>query len=478
MKTYHSARYPFLWAQTTEEDRLIREQRAVFPESVGFFSWDISAGFRALTKNGSGWIWSNLNDEVVDPGQALLYGASELPENSVLFLKDFHKYFQDITIIRKALNVKDILKASARLFVFVSAVGGESIPVELSNDITLFPFSMPSRAQLESAVLRIAEDNGLEAPNGDLGAIVDSLTGLTLEAAENALCKVLVESKRFDYKGLLQEKISLLKSTAGLTFSQYQESFQDLYGWDMAKEFCLRTAVSPMSKGVLLYGVPGCGKSHFGKALANALKRPCLCADFGALRGELQGQAETRSRVLFQTAGAFGPHVLFSDEFDKAVSGSGASSTDGGTGQRILQKILIEGEDRAPGSYWVFTANSLDEVLSLSGGALVRRFDAIFFVDLPSQDEAQGIAGIWAKKMSVSIPESFDFDGYSGADIKKLCQLMAMMGTTAQDAKRFIIPTKQALGPRLDEIRRKARSVCLPVSSPVVQGQVIRKVSM
>jgi len=182
--------------------------------------------------------------------------------------------------------------------------------------------------------------------------------------------------------------------------------------------------------------------------------------------------------MMFSTAQAFGPHVLFSDEFDKAVAGSGASSTDGGTGQRILQKILIEGEDRAPGSYWVFTANSLDEVLSLSGGALVRRFDAIFFVDLPSQAEAAGIAGIWAGKLGVSIPDSFDFEGYSGADIKKLCQLMAMMQTSAEDVKRFIIPTKQALGPRLDEIRRKARAVCLPVSSLVVQGQVIRKVSM
>ena len=162
--------------------------------------------------------------------------------------------------------------------------------------------------------------------------------------------------------------------------------------------------------------------------------------------------------MMLKTIEAFGPSLVFADEFEKSIAGSEASETEGGVGQRILQKFLTYMEDRAPGGgYWICTCNNLDDVLSLSGGALVRRFDAIFFVDMPSVEECKGIAKIWSEKMSVEIPEDYDFDGFTGADIAKLARNMAMLGCDADKARQFLIPSSQSIGSKIAEIRKKAK---------------------
>lgn len=460
MKTHHQARYPYLWCATTEDDRLIRENRKLISEDVNFFSWDIVAGYQQFAKaNGDGpWIWQAL-DECQDPGEALKM-ATSLPENSIIFMKDFHKFFKDITVIRQALNIKDHLKSNAKTIVFVSAV--TEIPVELQNTITVLDFPMPDKKALGSTLDVMAEDNAMALPE-DRSSIVEALRGLTQEGAENALALSLVQEKKFDYKAILDQKAAALKASGVLSYGEYTETFDDLYGLEYMKEWCIKTIASPLAKGILIYGVPGCGKSHFAKALSNECKRPMLNADFNAIRGKFQGDAEGRTDMMLKTIEAFGNPIVFADEFEKSIAGSEASEVEGGVGQRILQKFLTYMEDRPPGgSYWVCTCNNLDDILSLSGGALVRRFDAIYFVDMPqSQEEYKGIARIWSEKMSVEIPENYDFDGFTGADIAKLARNMAMLRCDADKARKFLIPSSQSIGTKIAEIRKKARDVCI-----------------
>lgn len=460
MKTHHQARYPLLWCSTTEEDRIIRENRKLIPEDVNFFSWDICSGYQQFVKvNGDGpWMWQMVEADCQDPGEAL--GMLEnLPENSIIFAKDFHKFLVDITIIRKTLNVKEHLKANAKTIVFLSAV--IEIPIELQNDITVIDFPMPDREALEGVLNIVAEDNELPLPE-DKDAVVDAMRGLTQEGAENALCKALVEKKSFDYKTILDEKAAMLKASGVLTYGKYEETFDDLYGLEYMKEFCTMTMQSDESRGVLIYGVPGTGKSHFAKALANETKRPCITANFGALRGKYQGDAEGRMDLMLKTIEAVGRSLVYVDEFEKSIAGTGSSETDGGVGQRILGRFLSYMEDRPPGgSYWVCTVNSLDDILTLSGGALARRYDCIFFLDMPSPEECKGIAKIWSEKKRVKIPEDYDFDGFTGADIAKLARNMAMLDCDADKARQFLIPSSQSIGPKIAEIRKKAKDACI-----------------
>jgi len=127
----------------------------------------------------------------------------------------------------------------------------------------------------------------------------------------------------------------------------------DLYGLEYMKEWAKETIESKEAKGILIYGVPGTGKSHFAKALANETKRPCLISDFGALRGSLQGQSEQNVRDMLKTVEAFSNAIVFADEFEKSIAGVGSSMTDGGTGTRIMQSWMTYMEDKSQGSYWV-----------------------------------------------------------------------------------------------------------------------------
>lgn len=486
LRTHHDARYPFLWVQTTEEERIIRENRAQIDEDVSFFSWDICNDFREFRKcNGSGWQWVPMEmtgtgvaggtqpgmpagmagmKPQPDPRRAFQI-IQTLPENSIIFMKDYHKFFTDIRVLRQALSAKDYLKSMGQTIIFLSA--GMDIPMEIKNDITVVDFPYPDRRTLETILEKVAEDNGITV-NGGHDEIIDALMGFTWEGAENALCLSLVAKGGFDVRMILDTKAAYLSSTGYLKYGNFSEKLEDLYGLEYMKRFVLDTINTPKSRGILIYGVPGTGKSCFSKAIGNAVGRAVLIGNLSGLRGRYQGDAETRVADLFKTVEAFGRPICYVDELDKAVAGSGASETDGGVGQRILGEFLTYMEDKPRGgSYWICTCNSLDDVMHLSGGALMRRFDAIFFVDMPTQEEARGIAKIWGKKEGVEIPDTFDFTGYTGADIAKLATQMSMFSmsrgekVSAEEAARFVIPYGKANGEELERIREKARGVCI-----------------
>lgn len=476
MAKFHDARYPFLWVTTTEEERIIRENRRDFEDGVNFFAWDLVDGYRQLihtepdAEGNSVWVWVNANPDIHDPNAALV-SLMELPEESVIFIKDFHRFMEDISICRQLLNAKDHLKSTGKMIVFLAAE--TNIPAELRHDIQVIDFEYPGRVALQSLLETVAEDNEVVL-NGDTEKVVDAMQGMTMEAAENALAYSLVTQKKFDVKTVLDQKAALLKSGEVLRYGQFRETFDDLYGLEVMKDFVLGTITSPEARGILIYGVPGCGKSHFAKAVANTVKWALLEAQFNNLRSKYQGQAEGKLGDMLKTVEAFGRVIVFADELDKAVAGSEASDVDGGVGSRILGELLKYWQDRRPGgSYWICTCNSLDDMLTMSGGAMVRRFDAIFFADMPTKAEARGIARIWSEKKGVQIPKGFDFSHYTGADIAKLATNMAMLKCSAEEAATYVIPYGRANGAQLKRIREKAAEVCIWASKPEVAMQPV-----
>ncbi len=465
MRKHHNARYPYLWYPTTEEERIIRENRAQFEESVEFFSWDICAGFRKLVRQSETdpWVWSNTDANLVDPQKALAH-VPKLPEDCVIFMKDYHKYFDSIKVVRQALNIKQDLKGGGRTVVFLAPVN--LVPIELMDEITVMEFNYPDREALRKIMDVVAEDQGMKQPENP-SEVLDALMGLTQEAAENALCLSYVEHGSFIPKTILNEKAAFLRAGGVLEYGQFQETFENLYGLDVMKKFVLQTIKHPEARGILIYGVPGCGKSHFAKALGNAIERAVLTAKFNALRDKYQGVAEARTSMMFKTIEAFGRPIVFADEIDKSLSGTDNADTDSGVGQRILGEFLTYMEDRREGgSYWICTCNNLEEFLTLSGGALPGRFDAIFFVDMPNQEEARGISKIWSNLKKVQIPEDFDFNGqFTGRDIKKLAKQMKMMECSAEEASELIIPYGKYNAEKLEEIRAKAEESCIWATS-------------
>ena len=484
---YHHQKsgHAFVWVATSEEDRIIREERKKIPAEVKFFRWDIVSGLQGFVNpNGdpNQWIWQTLDEDMRMPTEMLkglinLPGANEECDGSIIFMHDFHEFFKDVEVQRCTLNMKDHLKSTGKMVVFLSH--GVDIPPAMRDAIKVLNFKLPDEDELHGLLSRFSIDYPHEFPK-DTQAIVDAMKGLTLEGAENALALSYAEKGTVDMRIVLEAKAANLKTTGYLTYMPYQETFDDLYGLEKIKEYAPACVESGEGEGILLYGFPGTGKSHMSKALANHCNLPCLSMDMAALRGGIVGETEANTRDCFNRIDAFGKSIVFIDEMGGSFSGMDtAGKSDGGVNNRVGKHFLKYWEDREPGTcYFIGTTNELEPFLEFSSGAMLSRFDAVFFLDMPTQAECQGIAKIWSEKMDVDIPKNFNFEGWTGRDIKKLAKTMKMMKTCADKAKDFIVPTAQRLGAGMADIRKKAATVCRPASDIATVTPGIRKIKM
>ena len=135
-----------------------------------------------------------------------------------------------------------------------------------------------------------------------------------------------------------------------------------------------------MPKGVLLVGVPGCGKSLSARALAGAWGVPLVRLDVGRIFGSYVGQSEANLRMAIQTAEAVSPCILWIDEVEKGFSGVRGQGG-GGVAARVFGSFLNWLQDKRSPVFVVATANDLSGIPPefLRQG----RFDDIFFVGLP-----------------------------------------------------------------------------------------------
>ncbi len=173
-------------------------------------------------------------------------------------------------------------------------------------------------------------------------------------------------------------------------------------------------------RGVLLTGVPGCGKSLVAKTLAQTWGLPLVLLDPSRLYSKYIGESEQRLTAALATVEAMAPAVLWIDEIEKGLASSGEA--DGGVSKRLLGTFLRWMQERSGDVFMVATAN---DVSALPPELLRRgRFDEIFFVDLPGTDERAEIFSIHLAKRGQD-PSRFDLaplvaksDGFSGAELE------------------------------------------------------------
>lgn len=179
-------------------------------------------------------------------------------------------------------------------------------------------------------------------------------------------------------------------------------------------------AVCPTA--VILVGVPGCGKSLAVQYASAVLGLPLLQLQMGEVMERWQGASETNLRMALDTATAAAPCVLWIDEIEKALGGLDSDSG-GGTGQRILAKLLDWLEKKRNFVFVMATANAVDRLPN----ELLRpgRFDKKYWVGLPAPPERKEILrkelaffskATWKESDLASVAASL-MDKFSGADI-------------------------------------------------------------
>jgi SpoVK/Ycf46/Vps4 family AAA+-type ATPase len=376
-----------------------------------FYTWDCVSGLSEHERSESG-VYSVKSVAGNDDYNGFLDNVMQSiephgnPEEKAIYLvEDLHRYFEQPETFTRLRKLAERLKFYDKHIILSGPF--VKIPDELEKFVTVVNIPLPDRSDLKKLLKRVAGDVTI---NDDLEKyFIDSALGMTDMEADLAfrLAKVKVGLHNKEASQIIaQEKEQIIKKSGILDYYQVNENLEKSLGglenlkvWlrqrnkafeRRAKEFGLQEP-----KGILLVGVPGCGKSLTAKCVAAEWKQPLLKLDIGKVFQAEVGASENNIRQAIATAEAVAPCVLWIDEIEKGLS-TGGGEKDGGTNSRVFSTILTWMQEKTKPVFVVATANNIQ---SLPPELLRKgRFDEIFFVDLPTHEERKNIFKIHLSK--------------------------------------------------------------------------------
>lgn len=443
---YIKACYPIIYLVTPEESRaelLILKTAEELKRKIRI--WSFTDGFRVVNDK-----TAPLGDgKDMDPTIALYQLRDEPAEKSgeIVVMRDLHMFLTNPKSVRLLRDIANIFKKNRKTLIIVSPI--KKIPPELERDITVIELELPTREEIRiifDSLYSPADTNALASVRKAVGEItadeqeklIQGAMGLTFSEADNAFAKAFVEygSNKTESlsKLVVREKAIAVKKSGILEYFEPKQTAESIGGLEnlktwltirskafgvKAKEFGL-----PMPRGILLVGLPGCGKSLSAKVASHILGLPLLRFDVGRIFSGLVGDSERNMRTAIATAESINSAVIWIDELEKAFAGvSGSSSTDGGTTQRVFGTFISWLQEKTVPCFIIATVNRIENLPP----ELLRkgRFDEIFFVGLPNKKEREQIFNVHLalKNQKVS-EEAFQecvnlSEGFSGAEIEE-----------------------------------------------------------
>ena len=315
----------------------------------------------------------------------------------------------------------------------------ETVPKELEKFTSILDIPNMSKDEIEKYILKFSKDNNIKVDEKDIGEVAISLKGLTKLEIDHVLNMIIESKNNISISGrdiIIKEKGQIIKKSSILEIMDFKEKIEDIGGleglkeWlkskaqvfrrlDEAKKFGVDTP-----KGVLLVGMPGCGKSLAAKASARLFNVPLLRLDIGRLLGKYVGESEHNMRVALKTAESISPCILWIDEIEKAFAGI---NQDGGASditKRLFGQFLTWLQEKENTVFVVATAN---DITAFPPEFLRKgRFDEVFFIDFPNEEERERIFEIHLEKRG-KFTDDVDInklakqtEGYCGADIEEV----------------------------------------------------------
>jgi AAA+ superfamily predicted ATPase len=399
------------------------------------------------------WTWSltegmRRDGNAAEPGTQTARGALDFiiaHRGAAIFqLQDFHEPLRESAEIRRRIrDVYDSCLDRRKFVVITSPV--RFIPEEIERSVLLVELRPPD-------LIELAEFLRTETGDTDEGALyvcARALQGLTLDEARYALRRALAVNRRLgpeSVPALLEEKRLLVNRSGVIEYIADGCELGEVGGLEVLKNWLLERRklfhqrdslteeITP--KGVLMMGIPGCGKSLSVKAIASYFQLPLYRLDmveiFSGRHGRPEGAFVRACRMMEEMA----PAVLWIDEIEMGIT----SADSGGEQGRIFAFFLTWMQEKARGLFLAATANRID----LLPAEMIRkgRFDEVFFVDLPDKREQMEIFKIHLSRRGVAAA-SFDLDqltnfthGWTGAEIEQ-CVISAI--TQARLADRDVM---------------------------------------
>ena len=446
------SRHSLIFFNTPEEDRAEALLRLLADHmNIPFFTWSLSKGLIREDQESKSPVYNS---------QEIMIGLGHIESSSlpaVYHFKNFAGFLEDRKVVEKLRNISlEFTKVHAAL----SITGdGVEIPEPLKLHSARINMPDPSNEEYRELLHHIIRDLQFKDNlSVDLGPeqetqLLNNIQGLTLTEAEKVLTKVMIVDNKLSKEDILEvidAKKEIIEKEGVLEYYPAEESMEGIAGldnlkdWlskrkkiitdpDKAKEFGLS-----FPKGILVLGVPGCGKSLCAKAVAMEWGLPLLKFDTANLYNKYIGETEKNLKKAIEISEKMSPVVLWIDEIEKAFS-SVSSGHDGGVSTRIFGTFLSWMQEREGDVFIFATAN---DVTKLPPEFLRKgRFDEIFFVDLPDRETRKSIFEIHLSKRDKN-PENFDLEllselteGFTGAEIEQL--IVSVLYTAFSEGERL-----------------------------------------
>lgn len=441
IKNMLKAFYPVLYLTSFEYDRTKQKIEGIIDilksegKDVRLFNWNCVDGLRELGKDKLMLVVNKDGEEIVEPEETLKFILNDKETSKDIFLlEDFNNYIEEENIKYYIRSIAEKARHTNTHAIILSAV--YKLPIELEKYVTVLNIPLPDRTDMERTLGVVERQCKINLPLEMRNRMVDAALGMTSMEADLAFCLAAVKDdlgKNAPYT-VSAEKEQIIRKSGILDYFPKNESLKDVGGMDNLKDWLFKRQKAyekkardfglQEPKGLLLLGVPGCGKSLTAKSIASYWNMPLLRLDIGKVYQGLVGSSEDNIRKAIATAEAVAPCVLWIDEIEKGLNGVQSSgSTDGGVTSRIFSTILTWMQEKTSPVFVVATANNIN----LLPPELLRkgRFDEIFFVDLPSKEERQNIFSIHLKKKGQN-PDQFPLElmgnkteGFNGAEIEE-----------------------------------------------------------
>ena len=330
---YIKARYAVLVIESFEEERVLRELQGI-AQSINheLYIWNSTDG--VTFANGS----SASQDKTLDFTVALKFcenRAKEQGSRNIFVFCDADGYLNNKAPAVNRRRLRDFainIRKKGYVSNCIIIAPTFEITTDLQKEITLVDFPLPSREEVKEIISSFLNDyKGMQGVTIDVNSellekFVDASIGLTKLEIDNSFARALVSNRRIDasdLKGILSEKKQIIRKTGILEYIDSQLNLNDVGGlqtlkkWLELRSHCfgdeaLKFGVKP-PKGVLLTGIPGCGKSLTAKCVATAWNMPLLRLDMGKIFQGIVGSSESNMRLALKTAEAISPSILWID---------------------------------------------------------------------------------------------------------------------------------------------------------------------
>lgn len=427
--------------------------------------------------------------------QFLKYADDVCNPPAFLVLKDIHHELDNpkIQSLLQNIAVKNMHHEDFYCTVFI-VCSKLNIPTEIEAYVTILEITPPSESEISEMIANFAERQRITIEEEVLEEMALSFKGLSefeitqiLNLAYQSNGSINADDKEL----ILKEKEQFIKKSGMLEIINVSETIDDIGGLENLKKWLIRKGKIynhleralrfgvDIPKGLLLVGMPGCGKSLAAKATAKLFEVPLLRLDIGKLFGKYVGESEENMRRALKTAEAVSPCILWIDEIEKAFSGIGESTGGNSVTTRLFGTFLTWMQEKDSTVFVVATANDISKLPPefLRKG----RFDELFSVDLPNREERRKIIEIHLKKRGhldihidtiqlVKITE-----GYNGADLESIVKdaienmyLDGRYSVTTEDLVESINNTKSitdSLKEKMETIRKSMSKIDIKPAS-------------